>query len=401
MKRWLSLIAVGILCIALIIGVACGGEEEKEEGVRELKMGVGLPLSGIYGAVVGIPAKYAFITAVDEIGVFTVGGEQYRWKLFIEDNGPTSAGGVATTTKFIYEDDVDFIHQSQAPCAIASEPLCRENGIILTGSGINPEHINADTPQFFMTTGAWAVNIPPFFDWLTKEHPEVKRVAIDVADDETGRAVAEAIEDSAERYGLEVVAKEFVPTGTAERYPTATAIMAKNPDIVFTSAALFSEILWDMGFEGLCTSWFWMPGYAEEVGWEKCQGFLIVMPHPYGGVWPEAEALVAEVESRYGKQAIPVATLMAANIMYIWTDALRQAGTVDDMDKIVETMETATLNTIAGPIRFGGEVLNGIGHVAIWESPIFELVGEDEYRLIDVYSVEETEVILAEVYAGE
>jgi hypothetical protein len=58
MKKWLSLAALLILSLALVIGVACGGDEE-EEGVTELKMGIGVPLSGLYGAVVGVPAKYA------------------------------------------------------------------------------------------------------------------------------------------------------------------------------------------------------------------------------------------------------------------------------------------------------------------------------------------------------
>jgi hypothetical protein len=71
---------------------------------------------------------------------------------------------------------------------------------------------------------------------------------------------------------------------------------------------------------------------------------------------------------------------------------------VDDVDKILETMETGSFDTLVGPLSFGGEVLNGYGHVAIWPSPIYEVVGEHEYRVIDVYTIEETEAILAEVY---
>jgi ABC-type branched-subunit amino acid transport system substrate-binding protein len=396
MNRWLPLLAIVLLCLALVIGVACGGGKE-EAGVKELKMGIGVPLSGLYGAVVGLPGKYAFELAAEDIGVFTVGGEQYRWKLIIEDNLATTAGGVSSATKLIFQDGVDFMHQSTASPALAAESICKEKGIILTASGVSPQHFTPDTPQFFQTSGAWAVNIAPFFDWLSKAHPEVKRIASAVPDDDNGYALVDAFDACAAYYGLEVVAAELVPSGTTEYYPVATKIMAKDPDIVFSAGAGFAAIMWEMGYEGLSATWWWLPGYADQVGWDECQGYLFFMPHQFGGLWPEAEALVAEFEERYDVEC-SAAVFWALNIMYLWTDTLRQAGTVDDMDKIVETMETGTFDTLVGPLSYGGEALNGFGHIAIWPSPIYEVVGERQYRVIDVYTVEETEAIVAEVY---
>ena len=121
------------------------------------------------------------------------------------------------------------------------------------------------------------------------------------------------------------------------------------------------------------------------------------MPIPIGGIWPEAEALGAEFEDRSGVDLTPAA-FWALNVMYVITDALRQAGTVDDMDTIIETMETGAFESLVGPLSYGGEALNGIGHMAIWPSPIYEVVGDHEYQVIDVYSPEETEAIINEVY---
>jgi ABC-type branched-subunit amino acid transport system substrate-binding protein len=396
MKKWLSLATLLVLSLALFIGVACG-EDEEEEGVTELKMGIGVPLSGLYGAVVGVPAKHAYSMAVEDIGVFTVGGEQYRWKLIIEDNMATTAGGIASATKLIFEDNVDFMIQAAASSALAAQPLCEEKGIILTASGLNPVHLTPDRPQLFQTSGAWAVNVTPFFEWLSKEHPEVKRIASAVPDDDNGYALVDAFDACADYYGLEVVAAELVPLSTTEYYPVATRITARDPDLVFSAGAGFAALMWEMGYEGLSATWWWLPGYADQAGWEKCQGFLICMPHQFGGLWPEAEALVAEFEERYDVEC-SAAVFWGLNAMYVWTEVLKQAGTVDDVDKILETMETGSFDTLVGPLSFGGEVLNGYGHVAIWPSPIYEVVGEHEYRVIDVYTIEETEAILAEVY---
>jgi hypothetical protein len=56
MKKWVSVTAVVVLCLALMIGVACGGGGE-EKGVKEVKFGFGGPLSGLSGAIIGLPAK--------------------------------------------------------------------------------------------------------------------------------------------------------------------------------------------------------------------------------------------------------------------------------------------------------------------------------------------------------
>ena len=130
MKRWPSIAALVVLCLALLIGIACGGGED-EEGVKKLKFGIGLPLTGVYAGFAGLPAKYGFELANDKIGEFEVGGERYRWELIFEDNGLSTAGGVASANKFIYEYDVDFMFQVGGDAGFAAAMTTEEIGMIL------------------------------------------------------------------------------------------------------------------------------------------------------------------------------------------------------------------------------------------------------------------------------
>ena len=77
MKKRSSAVAIVILCLALVIGVACGGGETTQE-VKEVKFGFAAPLSGILGKMVGIPAERGIELASEMIGEFTVAGERYR-----------------------------------------------------------------------------------------------------------------------------------------------------------------------------------------------------------------------------------------------------------------------------------------------------------------------------------
>jgi hypothetical protein len=104
----------------------------------------------------------------------------------------------------------------------------------------------------------------------------------------------------------------------------------------------------------------------------------------------------AEYEDRYDVELTPSA-ILAVNLIYVLTGALEQAGTVDDVDKIIETMETGTFDTMFGPARLGGEELNGIGHVAIYPTPIYRVIGEEEYELLAMYTPEESEALAVEV----
>ena len=396
MQKWLSVVAIAVLGLVLLIGVACGGGGEEEEGVTQLKFGVGLPLTGLAGTVVGVPAKYSFEMAADKIGVFTVAGKQYRWKLIFEDNGFSADGGVASTNKLIYDHGVNFMHQSTPEPANTAIPIVVAAGdILLDVSAVVADAFSPDTPNVFQAAATFEVSMPSFWDWFVKEHPEVKSIATVSSDTSDGYTIADVARACCEHYGLEVH-NEHYPSGMTEYYPVATKVLDLDVDWIMAGGSAWIA-LHELGYEGPGTLHLWFSAAADARGWDFYQGQLIYMPHPYGGIWPEAEAFAEEYEQLYDMEASSPA-LFAANVLYVYTDALRQAGTVDDIDKIIETLETGTFDTLVGPFIFGGEMLNGIGHLGIWPSPVFEVVGEREYRVNAIYSPEETVELMEEVF---
>jgi len=402
MKKWLSLVAIVVLGLVLVIGAACGeGGEEEEEGVTELKYGIGLPLVGAYGAAVGLPTKYAFQLAAEKIGEFTVAGKQYRWKLIFEDNLGTAGGGYSAANKFVYDYNVDFMHQSLKDPGMASLEICEAKGLLLGISACNFDDFSPDRPYIFQTSATWSLHAPAFFDWFTKEYPEVQRVSVVAPDDNTGYSIGAAVRASAEHFGLQIVSEDYTPVEMVEMMPLANKIIGKNPDLfVGAMAASLGDIygiMVAMDYEGPAVYYYWTELGAERNGWDVCQGCLIFLPHPIGGIWDEVTAFREEYEDRYSIELTPCA-IWACTVIYVLTDALEQAGTVDDIDRIIETMETATFDTLFGPLYYGGEEFNDIGHVAIYPTPIYKVIGEQEYELLYMYSPEETEALAIEVF---
>ena len=402
MKRWLTLAAAVVLCLALLIGVACGGEEE-EAGVEVLKYGAGAPLTGMV-SFVGLATKNCMEIAAEDIGVFEVGGKQYRWKVIVEDNKISGEGAIASANKLIFEHRVDIMGQATDTCVMAAAPITEKVPMILEVLSGSTTFIGPDYPHVFGSLLIWEATIPAFVNWLVTEHPEIKVLCITSDETPGGEATEVVWEACCDYYGLEF--HSVVATAeTVEWYPVATKLMTYEPDAVTGGITMgLAEALWDFGYDGLVfTNWFYEAA-ATAMGWDRLAekdrfgtGVIVFGLHPYGGAFPRLEAFAEEYEHRSGMEMGPSVSWIMNNLYYL-TDVLQQAGTVDDIERIVATMEGGTFDTLVGQMHFGLEEVVGAPRVAIWPVPIFEIVGESEYVVHKIYTAEEAEALFFEVY---
>jgi hypothetical protein len=177
--------------------------------------------------------------------------------------------------------------------------------------------------------------------------------------------------------------------------------MTLDPDLTISGSDVL-DVMWDMGYEGLAagrgpvgdqTQW-------ETAGWDDCKGTIFFWPEWYGEVWPEAVAFAGEYEARYGVEMGTIG-LGSGTLLQSLTGALQQAGTVDDIDKIIETIHSrASFDTIVGPMYYGGEAFVGVNCLVIYPVAILEVVGEREYGLLEYYTPEEAEAIAVEAWTA-
>ena len=410
MKKWLSAVAIVVLCLALVIGVACGGGGEDENGngngdgdgeVTEIKFGFGLCFTGAAGAAIGIPARDAWKMTNEEIGVFDVGGKPCRWKLIFEENQFNTPGGVASATKLIFEHDVDIMWQFGSDASMAAYPYCHEAEMILDSSGLSAYMLGPDKPYLFQVAATWDFYFIHFFDWLTREHPEVQRVVCAMTDDLMGHSVADPICSISKLHGLECT-NIWIPVGTVEYFPIATKVMTHDPDLIYIVQDAYDE-MWDLGYEGLFLNHMWEETLYGTPDWEKCTDHVyLVGPHLYGP-WAEVVAFRERFSERYGYASGTWPTY-TRQVLLVWTEVLKKAGTADfenDLDKIMETAETEIFDTPYGLALFAGEEINGIGHCLMTEDAINIVGGERDYPLVELITAEENHALLLELYGGE
>jgi hypothetical protein len=397
MNKWLSVAAVVVLSQAMILGVACGGGGgEEEAGVKEVKLGIGAPLSGVYGSLLGIPVKQGMELANDYIGEFTVAGQSYKWDLIFEDSGFGPDGGVASATKLIVEDGVKMMTQVFGDPAKAAQTYCEESGVILFTTALPREVFGPDKPHTFLGITPPELPAAILMKYISEAHPEVKTASAISVDGETTRICLGAVAEAAEYYGIEWLETEWYPPEQTEIYPVVTRIMRKDPDFCYAG---YGELgpMQEMGWEGISFWSLWYTAFGEQVGWDNVQGHLSYYPEPYGEELPElVKEMAAEYQQRHGVE-FSLMPFYYINQLYYLTDALVKAGTVDDVDQIIATLETETFDTPIGPVWFGFEELYGIGHTLVMPCWIGEIRDREYHRVFEV-STEEADALTLEIF---
>ena len=254
-----------------------------------------------------------------------------------------------------------------------------------------------DKPHTFQPQPGPYPQAATLFKYISEAHPEVKTAAAISETGTTGTMLAEAAATAAEYFGIEWVGTEyFDPLGTTEFYPIATKMMTKNPDICYMDTRAIAAMR-EMGWEGISCFGLWAKSYAEGMDWEDVEGHLCYYPSPLGeGVTESIKEITAEYEQRFSVEFEQMA-LYSVLQLYFLTDALKKAGTVDDVDKIIATLETETLDSPIGPVKFGLEELDGIGHQCLMPCEVGEVRGEEYHRVFEL-STEEGEALAMEIW---
>lgn len=280
-------IIIGIILIILVVlGVSQYNSSQNSDDLSPVSMGLVLPLTGNAGFL-GEAAQKAAQMALEDYG-----NTKYEYNLVFEDDGFDPKKTVTAVNKLISLNKVSSLITFGSGTSNAAAPITEEAQIPRFGLASDPTSLEGDYNYIHWT--------PPFMEGELISSEIVKRgykkVSIVDANHPGPMAVSEAVADSLEKEGVNVVSYDLTNIGEKDFRTVINNIKSKNPDIIVVT--LFSpevEILTkqmrELGLNTPVTS-------AETFEWSD-------QPELFEGMWFVSDARVSDefnqkFEDRFG-----------------------------------------------------------------------------------------------------
>jgi branched-chain amino acid transport system substrate-binding protein len=406
-----SRVAVGLLALVLLVGlagllVACGGDEETtttaaptettmaptettmaptettmaptettaaEAPMETLKIGAILSLTDWYSVVDTadkVDLEY-MAQMINDDGGIQVQGTNYQIELVIEDGKSSLDGNTAAANKLVLDDKLQFVVGPGAFFNLATTPIFEQNKVLHVANynGLNPGEMNADTPYAFLgldpiTQQSAALKA------LKEYYPDVTNVCM-ATEDATYPAFEPHFKALVERTGLTLSGDPVLFATNAEDYnPTASKIMAQNPDAVWMPIGIdpsFYAIvtgLRTLGYEGPIVFPVDAPTVVAALG-ESATGIVGILSKSLD------DPYIAEPMKRLLEMGDPTRHVfgLAPEALYLLAQAIEAADSLDPTE-VAQKWETMTsIPTLYGDGFPSGNELYGLTNHA-WANPI-------------------------------
>lgn len=391
-----SLVFVSLLLAGLIFSLASFAAGEPPKPINTVKVGYLFDFTGpMAGLGLGPEQKLAFDLFMQDhkaSGGFVVGGKKYMIEPVIYDDKGLPEGAREGTNRLVFKDGVKFIAwEMSASSVLAMHPIIQQNQVLtVVGGGGSKEVLNPKITYYFRTFPGQDQIAPLMYEWLAKNMPQVKRIAVLTYDDAAGRAVAAIAREAAAKHGLEIVDVVLTPRAQQNFAAELTRIRNKNADIIDTSSggtAFYVKQSRDMGYNVPILNYagFHPLAVAKTMGWGPLEGVISHAVDPEDpSLNPSFANFVLRMQ-RAGGQGGWWATSVY-NASWILVQAMEKVNSLDPT-KVRDALETSEFDVIEGTKgRFGGKEIYGIGHQLM--RPVYmSVVKNGKIKNISVFEV--------------
>src|SRR5690606_29749134 len=195
---------------------------------KVLKVGAALPLTGPLSPE-GTRQQNGFQLWADTVnnsGGMKVGEDTYKVEIIYVDYQSNTPRAVQAAERLITQDKVDFLFGPFGSGAVkAVSAVTEKYGVPMIAPNAASEQVYDQGFKYLF--GVYSPNqtlTEPVAEIVAKEHPDIKKVAIIARNDLFPLAIAEEMEKSVTKRGLEVVSFEKYAIGTLDFSSTLTKL---------------------------------------------------------------------------------------------------------------------------------------------------------------------------------
>ena len=353
MLRLVNVVAI------LLVGLMFMIPQSNVKAEDVVKIGAVYPLSG------GVAEASSWVVegikmAEEEInakGGIPVGDKKMKLEVVLYDSKCDPSTGVAAVEKMISRDQVVAISGDYcSSCTLAEREVSgREKIVQVTPISVHPDITSPGYPYMFRINNTIDMYAEPFVQFVVNKL-DVKKVAFLAITDDYGRSAVKIYTKLFPENGIKIADVEYFKHGDTDFYTQITKILEKKPDAVYIvtdeNAQNIGTLkqLKELGFEGYI---FGCSTYATDDmvklgGKELLEGMYMESPSfELVKNEPDVIAWRKEYKKKFGREGNAF-SLWGYNSIILLSDVLKRAGTIEDKEKIRDTMANSNLNDLLG-----------------------------------------------------
>lgn len=348
-----------------------------------LRIGAPLPITGPLSpeAVKQQRGYDLWAEAANQAGGIRVGGKRMKVQIVYVDYQSNTPRAVQAAERLITQDKVQFLFSPFGSGATkAASSVSEKYGVpTIAATASSAQVYDQGYKYLFGTFTPNDTLTEPLSDLVRKHASGVQRVALLARNDLFPLAIAQEMEKSAKKRGMNVTFFEKYAIGTLDHASALTQIKAQAPHWIFATGytndlVLIRKQMADLKIEAPVVTMIAAPAYQE---WIDATGKLAenvssaAWWHPavrYKGkdLFGSTEAFVKRFQAKY--KALPdYAEASAAAAGAILQMAIEKAGTADRA-KVRDALAAFNEITFWGPVKFGPT-----GQIVSLEPPVFQI----------------------------
>ncbi|HZN89952.1 MAG TPA: amino acid ABC transporter substrate-binding protein [Thermoleophilaceae bacterium] len=401
--RKLRSLVLATLAVTALAAAGCGGDDDSggggEAGGEPVKIGASLPLTGEFSEP-GKAAKQGY--EVWESMVNESGGliDGRKVQMVIKDDGSNQNTIVADYNALISKDKVDlllgtFSSLLNLPASAVAE---RNRMLYVEPAGGAPELFDRGFKYLFFAQQATADKQGEVWANYIADLPENERpktAAYPTLDDPFAQPTSEGIEEIFTKAGIETVYRETYTIDNPNLDGIASAIKARNPDVVVNGATFEDGVglvraLRKADFTPKIFYQTTAPSlgdqYSKAIGADTTEGIFYAVSHSKEASTPGNEEFVAKYREMFGGTEVPEDAADAYATAQVLQAAVEGVGTIDRERQLelADWLRENEVDTILGPLSWDeagrptGEFL-----VGQWQSGVPEIVLPEEAATSD------------------
>ncbi|WP_040209430.1 ABC transporter substrate-binding protein [Neobacillus jeddahensis] len=369
MKRMKSLLMMCFIFIIIFSLAACNSTEKKTAGTKPAGDGgdskTGIVNIGYTGPLSGAAAFYGERTlngikmAADEIngaGGFEVGGKKYKLNIVSLDDKylPNEAG--ANAKRLVQENKTPIIFTPHSGGVFALQVFNQQDNFLIGAYTSEPKVSEVGNDLTVRIPPRYDGYLKPFTDYEMKKFG--KKIAFLPTSSQYGKDWADQLKKYWEKEGGKVVYNSSIDFAKeTDFFTSVTNALKEKPDVLFIGGASeptakVAKQARELGFKGgfiVMDQAKFDEMKAVTGSYDLLNGSIGVMPLIDSTNSPAIPDFVKKYNDKYGENPGSEAGLNYIG-MYIFVEAMKAAGSVDDAVKIQAHMQDGVSN-IADNVR--------------------------------------------------